>query len=84
MKLDAPLILLIQILWKAMVGECIKKDIVKFLVYAHSSNNETVNHLKKIGLVYPDLQREAKNLELEYDKLGGKLNKFKDYVIKNW
>ena len=61
-----------------------KKDLVKFLVYAHSSNDETVNHLKKIGLIYPDLQKEAKNLEQEYDKLGGKLFKFKEYVIKNW
>ena len=25
-----------------------KKDFIKFLVYAHSSNDETLNHLKKI------------------------------------
>jgi len=61
-----------------------KKDFIKFLVYAHSSNDETINHLKKIGLLYPKLREDAINLENQYDKLGGKLNKFIEYVIKNW
>ena len=61
-----------------------KKDFVKFLVYSHSSNDETINHLKKIGLLYPNLRTEAKELETAYNKLGGKLNKFIDYVIKTW
>lgn len=61
-----------------------KNDFVKFLVYAHSSNDETINHLKKIEQLYPDLSSTANTLKNEYDKLGGKLNKFIEYVIHNW
>ena len=61
-----------------------KADFIKFLVYSHSSNDETINHLKKISKLYPDLSQEANNLTIEYDSLGGKLNKFIDYVINNW
>lgn len=61
-----------------------KKDFVKFLIYSHSSNDETINHLKKIGMIYPNLKNEAKELETGYNRLGGKLNQFIDYVIKNW
>ena len=61
-----------------------KKDFIKFLIYSHSSNDETINHLKKIELLYPDLSEEAKVLKNEYDQLGGKLNKFIEYVINNW
>ena len=61
-----------------------KKDFVKFLIYSHSSNDETINHLKKIEQLYPDLSEEAKVLKTEYDKLGGKLNKFIEYVLNNW
>ena len=53
-----------------------KKDFIKFLVYAHASNLETVNHLKKLKLLYPNLLETALSLEKEYDKLGGKLHKF--------
>jgi len=52
--------------------------------HSHSSNDETINHLKKIELLYPELSATAKTLKNEYDKLGGKLNKFIEYVIKNW
>lgn len=61
-----------------------KNDFVKFLVYSHSSNDETINHLKKIEQLYPDLSATAKTLMDEYDKLGGKLNKFIQYVINSW
>ncbi len=61
-----------------------KNDFVKFLIYSHSSNDETINHLKKIEQLYPELSKEAEELKNEYDKLGGKLNKFIEYVINNW
>ena len=61
-----------------------KNDLVKFLVYSHSSNDEAINHLKKIEQLYPDLSANANTLMDEYDKLGGKLNKFIEYVINNW
>ena len=61
-----------------------KADFIKFLVYSHSSNDETINHLKKINRLYPNLSQEADNLINEYDVLGAKLNKFIEYVINNW
>jgi len=61
-----------------------KKDFIKFLVYAHSSNLETDNHLKKIKLLYPSLLETALSLEKEYDNLGGKLHNFIEYVVNNW
>jgi len=61
-----------------------KADFIKFLVYSHASNDETINHLKKISRLYPDLSQEADELSVTYDLLGGKLNNFIDYVINNW
>lgn len=61
-----------------------KNDFLKFLIYSHSSNDETINHIKKINLIYPDLQIEGNQLAKEYDLLGGKINKFIQYVETNW
>lgn len=61
-----------------------KFDFVKFLTYSHSSNDETVNHLRKIKSLYPELEKEVSTLIEEYDNLGGKINKFIQYVIKEW
>lgn len=61
-----------------------KNDFLKFLIYSHSSNDETINHLKKISLLYQDLAEEAIQLMTEYDLLGGKMNNFVKYVRKNW
>ena len=61
-----------------------KKDFIKFLVYAHSSNDETINHLRKIELLYKELSDDAIALRTDYNKLGGKLNKFIEYVVNNW
>jgi four helix bundle protein len=61
-----------------------KKDFIKFLVYSHSSNHETVNHLKKIEKLYPNLAIEANQLQKEYDILGKKLYRFIEYVESNW
>ena len=61
-----------------------KKDFIKFLVYSHSSNDETINHLRKIELLYKELSEDAIALRTDYNKLGGKLNKFIDYVVNNW
>ena len=61
-----------------------KRDFIKFLIYSHSSNDETVNHLKKIAMVYPNLEDEAKSLANEYDQLGAKIFNFIKYVESNW
>lgn len=61
-----------------------KNDFLKFLIYSHSSNDETINHLRKISLLYTDLTEEATQLMNEYNLLGGKMNKFIEYVSKKW
>jgi four helix bundle protein len=61
-----------------------KKDFVKFLTYSHSSNDETICHLRKIQVLYPDFEEEVKDLLNSYNLLGGKINKFIEYVLKNW
>lgn len=61
-----------------------KKDFLKFLIYAHASKNETVNHLKKLEILYPKLEGVIHELIIEYENLGGKIYRFKEYVIKNW
>jgi len=50
-----------------------KKDFNKFLIYAQASNDESINHIKKIEVLYPDLSTTAKYLITEYNKLGIKL-----------
>ena len=61
-----------------------KKDFIRFLVYAHSGNDETKNHLLKIKTLYPYVNEEAGQLYSEYDRLGIKIHNFINYVINNW
>ena len=61
-----------------------KKDFIKFLIYAHSSNDETINHLKKLSILYPGLEPPLSELIKNYNVLGGKINNFIEYVSKNW
>ena len=61
-----------------------KREFVRFLIFSHASNDETVNHLKKIGALYPMLRTEAEELCAAYDLLGRQLNRFIEYVSKNW
>ncbi len=61
-----------------------KKDFIKFLIYAQASNDETINHIKKIELLYPDLSNKAKDLVNRYSEVGIKLYKFIEYVSAHW
>jgi four helix bundle protein len=61
-----------------------KADFIKFLTYAHASCDETILHLNFIKDIH-DLDEDEINLYLErYDELGGKINKFIQYVEKEW
>lgn len=60
------------------------KDFIRFLTFAYSSNNETINHLKKLELLYPEFNFELTELIKDYDMLGGKIYKFIEYVQNNW
>lgn len=55
-----------------------KQEYIRFLVFAHSSNDETIIHLRKILFLYPDLKEYFEPLYAEYDNLGGKINNYKN------
>lgn len=61
-----------------------KGDFLKFLIYAHSSNDETINHIEKLSFLYPHIMQKHPNLLKEYNTLGGKINSFIRYVEESW
>lgn len=61
-----------------------KKDFIKFLIYSHSSNDETINHLAKLKILYPQFDTPLGMLIDEYEILGAKLNRFITYINQNW
>jgi four helix bundle protein len=61
-----------------------KNDFIKFLVYSHASNLETLNHIDKIIILYPNLADEMKVLYEKYDVLGAKIFSFLKYVEEHW
>lgn len=60
-----------------------KKEYERFLVFSHSSNDETIAHLEKLILLYPDLKNNFENLRTQYDLLGGKINNYLKWVRQN-
>ena len=61
-----------------------KADFIRFLVFSHASCLETINHIYKITVLYPDLIQEFDPLVPMYENLGGKIFNFISYVEKNW
>jgi four helix bundle protein len=61
-----------------------KLDFIKFLTYSYASNLETICHMEKLVVLYPDMANEMVLLQNEYDKLGAKLFYFLRYVENNW
>ena len=60
-----------------------KDEFIRFLIFAHSSNDETLSQLNMIN----DLYFESKGLDQlidEYQTLSKKINRFLDYVKDNW
>ena len=60
-----------------------KGDFIRFLIYSHSSCDETILHLN----ILKDTQSEFVKVDYlidAYNNLGRKLNSFIDYVEKNW
>ena len=61
-----------------------KADFIKFLIYSHASCDETIVHLNFIQGTHK-LDNKEINVFLEkYDELGRKINKFIQYVEKEW
>ena len=61
-----------------------RADFIKFLVYAHSSNDETVSHLEKLNHLYPEFEGEFSGLKQDYEDLGRKIFSFIRYVESSW
>lgn len=61
-----------------------KADFVKFLIYAHSSCDETILHLNFIKDIHKDFGNEIDRFIEAYNELGAKINRFIQYVEANW
>jgi len=61
-----------------------KAEFIKFLIYAHASCDETILHLNFLKDTTKALETETTSLIEGYDELGRKINKFIEYVEKNW
>ncbi len=61
-----------------------KADLIKFLVYALASCDETKVHLNFLKDTHATLESEFLVLLEEYEKLGAKVNRFISFVEKDW
>ncbi len=59
-------------------------EFVRFLIFSHSSCDETVVHLNFIKDLYEHLKEEATQLIEKYTELSKKLYKFIEYVETKW
>jgi len=60
-----------------------KAEFVRFLVFAHSSCNETIEWMEYVKDCYPDLGNSAEEILSKLDELGRKLNSFVRKVGKD-
>jgi four helix bundle protein len=60
-----------------------KAEFIKYLVYAHSSCDEANSQLDTLIILYPEIE-DFKELKPQCEELGSKINRFIDYVEKNW
>jgi S23 ribosomal protein. len=58
-------------------------EYLKFLIYSHSSCDESLSQLEMLKNLYPELT-EFSSLTSEYEVLGRKINSYIDYVDNNW
>ena len=61
-----------------------KNDFIRFLTMSHASNDETINHLRKIVMLYDDTREEGIAIGKAYNQLGRQLNGYIKYVESNW
>jgi len=61
-----------------------KADFIKFLIYSHASNDETILHFNKLLHLYPSIMEPNRALMNEYEILVAKINKYIQYVELNW
>lgn len=61
-----------------------KADFIKFLIYAHGSWDETILHLNFIKDTHELTEKEISLFLQPYYELGSKINRFIQYVEKEW
>jgi four helix bundle protein len=61
-----------------------KAEFIKFLIYAHSSCDETILHLNFIKDTHDVFEKEIQLFIDDYNDLGAKINRFIQYVTKDW
>ena len=61
-----------------------KQDFRRFLTYSHASDLETINHLEKLRILYPEFAEDIVSLIEAYERLGAKIHNFETYVHNNW
>jgi len=61
-----------------------KAEFIKFLIYAHASCDETILHLNFIKDIYELDKKEIKLFLGTYNQLVSKINRFLQYVEKEW
>jgi four helix bundle protein len=60
-----------------------KAEYIKFLIYSHSSCDETLSQLEMLNVLYSEMI-DFKTLSQDYEILGRKINKYIEYVDNNW
>jgi len=60
-----------------------KAEFIRFLIFAHASCDEAISQIEMISELYYKEKPLTELLE-EYNKLGRMINKFIQYVEKNW
>ncbi len=62
-----------------------KAEFIKFLIYAHASCDETILHLNLIRDTHTEADESVIQTFIDsYEELGGKINRFIQYVEKEW
>jgi four helix bundle protein len=59
-------------------------DFIRFLIYSHASCDETIVHLNFLNDTHNRFNEEINFFLEKYDKLGRKINKYIQYVEKEW
>ncbi len=75
---------LFLLIWVEKERKKYKADFLKFLIYSHASCDETIVHLNFIKDTHENFGKEIMILLEKYDELGAKINKYIQYVEKEW
>ncbi len=60
-----------------------KADYIRFLIFAHASCDEAISQLEMLNSLYFS-EKPIDDIIEKYNTLGAKINKFIQYIEKNW